>query len=129
MYGWRYSGLDVSVWHVLPRHLALVALCACAPVTESQDVACPDTIKVVFRSPSLSLKIGDTVTPSIRVYECAGAREVTVATRWRALDTTIVRVDSLSGKVTGLLAGETYVIAKSAAYGYMGDIPATVSKD
>lgn len=75
---------------------------------------------------SQAVTIGESFTPSAEFRGCRGRKHLDDALTWSATDTTVVRVDSVSGRVTGRAAGVTQVLARGDKYGPMPPISVTV---
>lgn len=75
---------------------------------------------------SQAVTIGESFTPSAEFRGCRGRKLLDDTITWSATDTTVVRIDSVSGRVTGRAAGVTEVHPRGAKYGPMPPISVTV---
>ena len=90
-------------------------------------VVCTMELRINLTPTERTLIIGESFTPSIKLSTCGGRLQVEDTFRWRANDTTVVRVDSVSGMTTGKRAGTTFVLVKGTRHGNLGIIPVTVN--
>jgi hypothetical protein len=94
-------------------------LSGCAEATTTAPPACSTLPLAVVEPADTTLEVGGTVT--LRYKEGAfcfldgrtAAHLEEVPTRWFTIDTFIVRVDSLSGRVTALRRGDAFVFARA----------------
>lgn len=93
--------------------LALVcgvaALAAC-----EKDVVGVCEVSINFQTYVLrpSLRVGDTTTMRSSATTCDGHRQIMTSWRYTAANPTIARVDSVSGLITALAAGSTFINAR-----------------
>jgi hypothetical protein len=66
---------------------------------------------------SWTLRVGESYTAAASAWGCGGAKRLSDEWRYYAIDTTVVRVDSLTGRVTARAIGTTDVGARGARYG------------
>lgn len=89
-------------------------------------VSCTLELEVRFTPTSTTLTVGASFTPTIELWTCAGQVQLHDTFRWGAGDSTVIRVDSISGQTTGLRAGQTAVFPRGAVYRSLPGIPVTV---
>jgi len=87
---------------------------------------CTDDLGFRVTPTSRSVTLGESFTPSAEFRGCRGRLHLDDVITWSAADTTVVRVDSISGLVTGRAAGVTQVRARGAKYGLM-PVPISVT--
>lgn len=75
---------------------------------------------------SQAIAVGESFTPSAEFRGCQGRKPLDDVITWSATDTTVVRVDAVSGRVTGRAAGVAAVQARGAKYGPMPPLTVTV---
>ncbi len=97
-------------------------------LTDSIEVTveCTAELVPVFTPPVKSLAVGESFAPTLKFSTCGGHLTYTDTLRWSAGDSTIVRVDSLSGATTGLRVGTTYLHAQSVRFGQINGLNITV---
>ena len=65
------------------------------------------------------VRIGESVTPQIRMTTCQGKNQVTISDwRWESQNPSIAVVDSVSGIITGVAIGQRTVTATSRSQGF-----------
>src|SRR5262249_32607999 len=99
------------------------------PVSDSAEVVVGCTLELQMKvSPaSQTLRAGESFTPSGEVLSCQGQVQVADTIRWVADDSTVMRVDSTSGRTTGMKVGESAVTAHDVRFrGLSSSIPVTV---
>jgi hypothetical protein len=92
--------------------LAAVAVLAAAAAAACNDVTgdCTDELRINLQPRDPTIAPGESFTAMIELSTCAGRERWRPEVVWRAQDTTVVRVDSLTGRVTGRAIGETQVV-------------------
>lgn len=73
-----------------------------------------------------TLVVGESFTPTMQFLGCGGTEPLNDVIVWHATDTTIVRVDSLSGRTTGRRVGATDVFPTGRLYGTAGAVRVVV---
>jgi uncharacterized protein YjdB len=73
-----------------------------------------------------SIAVGESFTASVQLSSCGGREHPSDIFTWRARDTTVVTVDSTTGRVTGRAPGQTWVEATGRTYGFVGGPRVTV---
>src|ERR1035437_905276 len=92
------------------------------------SVACTAELPPVLTPQTQTLAVGESFTPSVTLLTCGGHITRTDTYHWTASDSTIVRVDSLSGTTTGLRPGQAGVFVRSASTGSLyGVVSVTVT--
>jgi hypothetical protein len=90
-------------------------------------VACTLELQIKLTPPApWTLSVGASITPAIELLSCGGQLQLTDTIRWVAGDSTVIRVDSVSGRTTGLRAGQTALLPHGARYPALPGIPVTV---
>ena len=83
---------------------------------------------VEIAPPSLSLRVGESITPVIvNATLCSGRIPYTAEYRWRSADTVVVVVDSLTGRATGRAPGITVLVLGSTLTPVIRDLLVTVT--
>lgn len=95
------------------RSLLLLAAFGVAGCSSLGDAGAPVAIEVITPSPAF-VEIGDTITLRARVLDQAGD-SIAATIRWRTPDDTLVAVDSVTGRFTGLRLGLGRVQAVSGS--------------
>lgn len=80
----------------------------------------------VYTPSTKTLVVGESFTPSLVLFGCGGHLTYSDAFQWSAIDSTIIRVDSLSGTTTGLRPGLALVLATGTRFGPLGWMSVTV---
>ena len=84
---------------------------------------------VVVAPPSLSLSVGESITPVIvGATYCMGRIPFTAEYRWRSADTAVAVVDSLTGRTTGRAPGITVLVLGSTRLPVLRDLLVTVTR-
>jgi hypothetical protein len=92
------------------------------------SVACTLELTPVVTPQTQTLAIGQSFTPSVKLLTCGGRITRTDTYHWTASDSTIIRVDSLSGTTTGVRPGQAGVFVRSATNGGLyGVVSVTVT--
>jgi hypothetical protein len=89
-------------------------------------VDCTAELVPIFTPPAQTLAVGESFTPSLKASTCGGYVIITDTFHWSAGDSTIVRVDSLSGVTTGIRPGQTYLRANGVRVGAINGLVVTV---
>ncbi len=92
------------------------------------DVGCTLELQVKLTPTADTLAVGASFSPAIELLSCGGQVQLSDTIRWSAGDTSLIRVDSVSGLTTGLRAGQTSVVPRGTLYHLPGGtgIPFTV---
>ncbi len=93
---------------------APVLLAACA------DPICTMELGIRYVPGDTTIAVGQSFTASVALSSCGGREHPSDVFTWRAQDTTVVTVDSKTGRVTGRAPGETWVEATGQTYGFVG---------
>jgi len=94
----------------------------------SVSVNCTAELVPIVTPQAQTLAVGQSFTPSVKLLTCGGHVTETDTYHWSASDSTIVRVDSLSGTTTGLRPGQANVFVRSASNGSLyGFVSVTVT--
>jgi hypothetical protein len=98
------------------------------PVVDSVEVSvmCTMELRIKLTPPTQTLAVGESFTPAIELSSCGGQLQLSDTVRWAAADSAVVRVDSVSGRTTGLRAGQTMVLPRGAKYGALLGVLVTV---
>jgi len=101
-------------------------LLAAASGCREFTAACPDDLRFRTTPSTRTLRVGEAFTASAEAFGCAGTRRLDEVWTWRAADAAVVRVDSLTGRITGVAAGRTLVTPVGRRYGSGEPLEATV---
>jgi len=111
------------------RSIAIATLSAVFTLAGSaclHPTGCDADLRISYSPVDTTLRIGQSFRPNVRLTTCGGTEQVTEALRYAADDTTIVRVDSLSGTMTARGVGHTNASVTSANNGTVARIGITV---
>jgi hypothetical protein len=90
-------------------------------------VGCTLELQVKFTPTApIVLAVGASFTPTIELWTCSGQLQLSDTIRWAAGDSTVIRVDSLSGRTTGIRAGQTALLPHGVRYRSLPGIPVAV---
>jgi hypothetical protein len=78
---------------------------------------CADDLLSRVDPRSRTLRVGETYVAVASAWGCGGTKRLTDQWRYFAVDTAVVRVDSLTGRVTARASGATEVGARGKFYG------------
>jgi hypothetical protein len=101
---------------------ATLAACRAEPAVES----CTDDLVLGVSPAERTIRVGETFTADAGALGCGGRHRLTDSWTWRAADSAVVGVDSVSGAITGRAVGETTVSPTGRKYGRNGDVRVTV---
>lgn len=93
-------------------------LAACDPAALFSN--CSDDLLTTVTPRTRTLRVGESYTVTASAQGCRGRTQLSDQWRYFAADSTIVHVDSLTGRVSARTAGATDVGARGALY---GDVP------
>src|SRR5688572_4225135 len=93
----------------------LVLLGACDPASLLRG--CSDDLVMRVDPRSRTLSVGESYTAAASAWGCGGTRRLSDEWRYFAVDTTVARVDSVTGRVTARGVGTTDVGARGTRYG------------
>jgi hypothetical protein len=85
-------------------------------------VVCTSELNVTIKPIADTLAVGESFTPTASLSTCGNRVEVTDTFRWTAGDTALIRVDSITGRTTGLKPGPTAVFVRGAIHGELGGV-------
>jgi hypothetical protein len=74
-----------------------------------------------------TLAVGQAFTPSVELRSCGGRVVLTDEFTWATSDTTVVRVDTGTGRTVGRAPGRALVLPTGRRYGQIGWIDVTVT--
>ena len=106
----------------MTRHRLSLAVVACVSLLAGCDPAsifggCSDDLLTRVEPSSRTLHVGETFTAAASAWGCGGTKVLSDEWRYFVVDTTIARVDSLTGRVTARAVGTTAVGARGTRYG------------
>jgi len=105
--------------------LALPGLLAtCSLPLFSND--CSDSLAIRPIPVDTTLAVGQQFTAQLSLRTCADTKEVTDPYVWSSEDTSVVRVDSTSGRVVAVGAGQTQLHVQAMRYGPQSGTTVTV---
>jgi hypothetical protein len=84
-----------------------VSLAGCSEL----PLACTDELGIRFSPQSPTLAVGESVLASLELSTCGGRTRWKPTVVWRTDDTTVVAVDSTTGRITGRSVGDAIVMA------------------
>ena len=87
---------------------------------------CTDELRISIAPTARTIAVAESFTPSVRLASCGGRERLSDTFRWRASDTLVVRVDSVTGRITGRSPGVVRVEVSGQRYGPLGSVEATV---
>jgi hypothetical protein len=91
------------------------------------SVSCTEELTVIHTPPADTIAVGASFTPTVILKGCGGQLTYSDTITWTASDTTIIRVDSASGRTTGLKPGSATAFSHGAKYGSLGGVGVTVT--
>ena len=89
--------------------LAFAAACS-----DDALLPCPSDIRTTVSISKASLRVGETATATTTALICGGTQSAVYEWRYRVEDTTVARVDSISGLITARTIGSTRLFARRA---------------
>jgi hypothetical protein len=95
-------------------------------LTGACNTGCDADLRIRLTPVEQTLVVGQSFTPSIALRGCGGTEPLSDVITWIAQDTTIVRIDSQSGRTLALRSGETVLLATGRTYGAVGEVAVTV---
>jgi hypothetical protein len=106
----------------MTRHVPPLAVTACVALLAACDPAsifggCTDDLFTRVDPRSRTLRVGESYVAAASAWGCRGTKRLSDDWRYFVVDTTIARVDSLTGRVTAESVGATDVGARGARYG------------
>lgn len=87
-------------------------------VTACSDEAllpCPADIQTTVSINKASLRVGETAAATTSALICGGTKTAVYEWRYRVEDTTVARVDSISGLITARAVGSTRLFTRRVA--------------
>jgi hypothetical protein len=93
---------------------ALVSGCS---VVAPGVFACTDDLTYRMSPTAQTIAVGESFTPQAEFRGCGGSKPLDDEFSWSSSDTLIVRVEALTGRVTGRAAGSAIVEARGSRYG------------
>ena len=117
-YCWRWSRLPCFV-------LSIVLVLATLSCSNPAEV-CTAELRVRVTPASLDLSVGESTCVTVALSTCGGSKKLSDTFSWSAQDTTIVRVDTATSRITGRLPGSTFVTGAGKVYGQVAYVPVTV---
>jgi hypothetical protein len=102
--------------------LALFSAMGCSIVAPN----CPDDLKLRVDPSAATIGVGESITATGEFRGCAGRDRLDDVLLWSSADSSIARVDAMTGRITGRAAGTTVVQARGARYGSLPPIAITV---
>lgn len=92
------------------------AAAACSRADDTPTV-CPSDLRFVTTPTTRTVRSGESFVAQAQAFGCAGTKLLDEIFVWRSDDSTIARVDSVSGLITGRSPGSTLVRAFGRRYG------------
>ena len=87
------------------------------------DTGCSDELRVQVAPGDTTLAVGGHFTAHVSLTTCGGRVPVAASFTWSVQDSTVARVNSLSGVVTAIAPGSSRVVA-TATGSSLGQFPA-----
>jgi hypothetical protein len=81
--------------------------------------ACTDDLTYRMSPTAQTIAVGASFTPQAEFRGCGGNKHLDDEFSWSSSDTLVVRVEPLTGQVTGRAAGFAMVEARGARYGHL----------
>jgi uncharacterized protein YjdB len=72
---------------------------------------CTDELGINLSPGEKTVSVGQSFTPSLELTTCGGRKRWHPTVVWLTADTTVVRVDSISGRITGRAQGSAHITA------------------
>jgi Bacterial Ig-like domain (group 2) len=94
---------------VLWAGLAAVLACSEKEAPLAPPVNCPADLRLTVTPTSKVASIGETFTPQATTLGCLGTQVLTNQYRWQSSQPAVVEVDSLTGRITAIAAGDANV--------------------
>jgi Big-like domain-containing protein len=120
----------MQLQHLVRIRRAMTSVLAGAAALAStaclHPTGCDADLALFFSPKDTTIGIGQSFRPSVRLATCRDTKVVMDTLRYSVEDTTIVRVDSLSGTMTGRAVGHTTASVTGAIYGLVARIAITV---
>jgi uncharacterized protein YjdB len=91
------------------------------------SVDCTMELVAVYTPSTKTLIVGESFTPSLVLFGCGGHLTYSDTFQWSASDSTIVRVDAMTGTTTGLRSGAARIFAHGTRFGSVGSMGITVT--
>jgi hypothetical protein len=105
----------------MPRYIAVVPPTLVALVLAACDATrlfgCGDDLVARVDPRSRVLRVGQSYVAAASAWGCGGRKRLTDEWRYFVVDTTVARVDSVTGRVTARSPGTTGVGARGRVYG------------
>jgi hypothetical protein len=109
---------------VWPKLLAFIVLAASTACHELLGLGhCTDELGMRPDPAERTIRPGESFVAGLELSSCGGRKRWRPVVIWRAEDTLVVTVDSLSGRVTGRAAGQTYLVAVEPSASGGGEVP------
>ena len=104
------------------RYLLVLRLAVSVGLFAACDAAsifggCSDDLLTRVDPRSRTLRVGESYMAGASAWGCRGTKRLSDEWRYFVVDTTVARVDSLTGRVTARAVGATDVGARGARYG------------
>ncbi len=111
-------------WMAFASLVVAAAVSACSSSTVG---GCAESLMTQAVPADTTIQVGQQFTAGIRLSTCGPeALQGYHAVTWASRDTTVVRIDAQTGRVTAVGAGRTMLQATSAQYGPLGGSYITV---
>jgi Big-like domain-containing protein len=105
-----------------PVFIAALGVGAC-----QQSVDCPADLRARFSPSDTAIVVGQQFTASVALSGCAGTESLTDVVAWSSQEPGIALVDSVSGRVSAVAAGQTHIFARGRTYGSLGSLRVVVN--
>ena len=116
------TSLTSKTSRLLSFVLVPLALSACSAVSPT----CTRELGVHLSPSAATIAVGESITGSVTLTSCGGREQLTDTIRWQLADTAVVRVDSVTGRITGVHTGSATVGVRGVHYGELGAMAVAV---
>ena len=99
----------------------LAASCSGEPLT-----VCTSELRIAYSPFDTAITIGGQFTQRVSLSSCGGREHLTDVISWSSADSTIARINSVTGLVTGVEPGSTLLSPVGQLYHGLGSVRVTV---
>ena len=104
--------------------LLLLAFVPACGILDPGD--CTSELRIGITPAAAAISVGEAFTARATLSTCGGREEIAEVVEWAATDTSIITVNSATGRVLGRRAGSARVRGVGGTVGQIADIPVTV---
>ena len=95
-------------------------------VNGCEHTACTQELNFTMVPTAASIAVGQSVTTSMVLTSCGGREHLVDTYRWHSSAPAVASVDSLTGWVTGVAAGQATITISALLIGISGEVPIMV---